>query len=1137
MAGTKRTKRERHKLREGNSSARFKRRCIWINSAPRGWRPRRRQMPGAGVAQIADKIKQKKIDKALDIVDVRGSEMPSLDICLGQVLTRIPAWVPAVAALVVMSVIGLLGWTGPRMSGLASSAPFLRSTPMLGLYVFGLISSAVHFLGDIRALEPEKRVEVQYEHRASWFPGETTEERDERISRRDEMDDAAACYPDAGPGRVTAVRDVVPGYRSLSKGMNAEYQSLVILELPLSEIADLRTRTRKIDPVTKRPAAITLEDRYGAMLADLVAKYGSRSNVLAKEQEADIERQEAELMPDVPHEEHTFDLDVLRLRRALPKTTAHTGTGNYFAKKVPTLDVGTQDSKAGQVITCSNVALGTSDAFIGGYVFHLVSGETRAIISHTDTTVELEGGLGNWTDGSGVDVYDAWDTIAVPWAQFWTDQGSTLMTSTNYVRFFTGAWAENVAPNTGFNADETKGYKAVFEGDPNAARADVNITGAGGSVTLNIGHDSAVTRHMRISGVATSRSIVQSSLCPSMQLIDIDVDNSSAGGGNGFRNQSLKTLITDCTFIPKDTEYGIYGSFNAEMVVRRCIFNTVTPGSSIGIRTLGANAARVEVESCIFDSLLSGLLQGTAGSLTFSARVSNCTFYKCTTGFTGTDSWQFDIINNIFLECGTNISMGAPYDEATSGRLAGPTLSRNNIFYGQTVGHFFNGTTTVDVATWAAYDRVDSDEELIVDPELVDPANGDFTPDTGSPCINSGHGSGVPYDVNGDAFDPNNPDIGAVSTGVVPPPVAPGAPSWAANTSGIEATDAETDGEIDLTWLEATPDPSGDVGYIVNRRTNAGPGAWVEQFRTVALFATVANNTNGTAYDFQVEAYTRIATENTQTPIDTDTATASAVIAAPDAPVITATDQENQSDVEVDIVAGDPADVSTIYYQIVPGGALLTWGNTVTGSDSETLTGLLVAPYVIYAIAEAGGVASDPSNLVFLTIQAADQYTSIRTALREWVKGVVGNPTVIWREPNAPQPARQYVSIKMDFTTPAGRDYHSNADTDGIETVVGDREFIFSIQVHGKPSNEDGSASISILERIRSSLEKRSTQATLTAAGLAFVREEGFGDLAGIGGTEFEARGFVDIRFRTQYSDTDDVGYIGTVEDPAGTFE
>jgi len=259
--------------------------------------------------------------------------------------------------------------------------------------------------------------------------------------------------------------------------------------------------------------------------------------------------------------------------------------------------------------------------------------------------------------------------------------------------------------------------------------------------------------------------------------------------------------------------------------------------------------------------------------------------------------------------------------------------------------------------------------------------------------------------------------------------------------------------------------------------------------------------------------------------------------AIPVAPQITATDLLNQSDVRVDIVADNPADVSTIFYQTVPGGILQTWGTTVTGSGSETITGLLVKPYVIYVVVERGGSNSDPSNLVFLTIQAADQYTAMRTTLYEWVKGVVGNPTVVWREPNAPQPARQYVSIHMGPTTVVGHDYHGGADDNGVSTVTGDREFVFSIQIHGKPSNEDGSASISILERLRSSLEKRSIQSSLSAGGVAFVAIEGRGDLAGIGGTQWEARVFMDIRFRTAYQDADDVGYIATVTDPVGTLE
>ncbi|MDK1020033.1 MAG: fibronectin type III domain-containing protein [Candidatus Hydrogenedentes bacterium] len=365
------------------------------------------------------------------------------------------------------------------------------------------------------------------------------------------------------------------------------------------------------------------------------------------------------------------------------------------------------------------------------------------------------------------------------------------------------------------------------------------------------------------------------------------------------------------------------------------------------------------------------------------------------------------------------------------------------------------------------------------------------------------------------------------------------APTWSANTSNIAAADGDSSQEVDLTWDAAAQAQSGDVGYIAEYRTTAGPGSWLEAFRTNGLLGTVSGLTDGTSYDFRVRAFARDANEAATTPTDTDTATPTAVDtpAAPAAPAITATDLLNQSDVRVDIVADNPLDVSTIFYQSVPGGVLQTWINTVTGSGSETITGLLVKPYVIYAEADRSGVNSLASNLVFLNVVAADQYAAIRNALREWVKSVVGNPEVIWRDGNAPQPTRQYVSIHMGPSTVVGSDYHSNADSSGVETVIGNREFVFGIQIHGQPAQDDGSASISILERLRSSLEKRTIQDTLRAAGLAFVADEGFGDLAGIGGTEFEARVFRDLRFRITYRDTDDVGFIGTVTTPVATYD
>ena len=125
----------------------------------------------------------------------------------------------------------------------------------------------------------------------------------------------------------------------------------------------------------------------------------------------------------------------------------------------------------------------------------------------------------------------------------------------------------------------------------------------------------------------------------------------------------------------------------------------------------------------------------------------------------------------------------------------------------------------------------------------------------------------------------------------------------------------------------------------------------------------------------------------------------------------------------------------------------------------------------------------------------------------------------------------------MGPTVAIGHDYHGGNDEAGVETITGNREFVLAVQVHGKPANKDQGEVISMMERIRSSLEKTSIQDTLSAAGIAFRSVEGSGDLSGLGGTQWEARAFKDFRFGITHVDTDDVGQISTVETPVGTFE
>lgn len=310
-------------------------------------------MTGRQIAHLEYAQAEKRVEANLKIVDVRGSKLPSWDFSqIASTLFKIPVLVRSVvcagaafvAAFIVLAFLTVSATQASAES--ASFIAFLRSVPMLGLYVFGLISAAVHFLGDLEVLEKKRRIEVLYHRTAQWLPGETTDERDARMRSHD-VASSESCYPGGMPGLVISVRDVVPGYLTLSH-MADKDRLVVILDLTEPEIAALQSKTRKINPATQRPAALTLEDRLGAVLPALVAKYGSRAAVEVAEQTANIEAREAELTSDSPHEPHTFTLDVERLSKALPPTVTHTGTGLYAAKVTPTKN---DDTQSGAVIT------------------------------------------------------------------------------------------------------------------------------------------------------------------------------------------------------------------------------------------------------------------------------------------------------------------------------------------------------------------------------------------------------------------------------------------------------------------------------------------------------------------------------------------------------------------------------------------------------------------------------------------------------------------------------------------------------------------------------------------------------------------------------------------------------------------
>ncbi len=962
--------------------------------------------------------------------------------------------------------------------------------------------------------------EVLLHRDTSWRVGET---KAERVARRRDRTLVASDerYPGSFPGQVISVRRV--GARSKSRRQARATKLLpslrnmadkdhlsVVLDISPAQRASLASGRSKI--VNDSVAPVTFNNRHGAIAPIL------------RKQFADVEDAETRSEDRDDFEGRRFVEIALLAKQMLAPTVTHTGTTMYWVKETPTLHNDTQSgAPAGQVITLTTGGLG-ANAFVGGYISNTTRGEIRSIVSHNAGDATLEGSLTNWLAGDTLEVYDSWSTIQAALDQLFTDQGSTTFTASQYSRIFAGTFDENVVPNANLNTG-VNGFPLIIEGDSATARASIHLAPTTGTPLAVANDFEIMVRHLKVTRADSGAAMTFTAVVDVLDVKDCDVSSTSVCISH---NASRPTRISNCK-LAFTSNGGVAVTSANSLEVRECEF--------IGSGTVNAWAfssmGGLTVEACTFRALRSIALPfAFAAQYTFT----NCSLFNCTYMFElSAFTLSYTAINCI-ADTVTNVFFQAPttLPEETATAIGAEIVLRNNNF-GTYTDYADIGGVKKTYAQFIALNRVDASEDIdATDPLMTDPASGDFSLQDASVCKWTGHGAGVITGINGVPLDPNHPDRGAWSSGVVP------APSWAADDSNIEATDLAATGEVGLTWDAAddTVLTNLNIGYIVESRTSdtgSGAGAWGEHFRTTTTSGTVGALADDVARDFRVTAYTRIGAAPSDVASDTDTATPTGVD-VPEAPEIEATDLLNQSDVRVDIVADDLLDVSTIFYQITPGGVLQTWPNTVTGDGSETLT-LTVKPYAIYAVAQRGGCNSVPSNIEFVTVQAANQFTNIRTALWEWVKGVVGNPKVIWRAPNASQPLKPYVAIKMGPTVTIGSDYHGGNDVSGVETVSGDREFVFSVQVYGKPADEDQGEVNSMLERIRSSLEKQSIQATLAAAGLAFRTVEGSADLTGIGGTEWEARAFKDFRFGITYEDTDDVGQISTVETPVGTLE
>jgi hypothetical protein len=152
-------------------------------------------------------------------------------------------------------------------------------------------------------------------------------------------------------------------------------------------------------------------------------------------------------------------------------------------------------------------------------------------------------------------------------------------------------------------------------------------------------------------------------------------------------------------------------------------------------------------------------------------------------------------------------------------------------------------------------------------------------------------------------------------------------------------------------------------------------------------------------------------------------------------------------------------------------------------------------------------------------------FNTVRQNLYIWARAVIpsGVP-IIFYEPNAPRPTTAYVSLYLNSINAVNQDYSDPEATGiGVTAMRGDRQFTLQVQAYG-------SDPLTLLEDLRTSLQKQSVLDTLRANGIAFYQSLTINDITELVDSRYERRAQLDILFGIGQIYEDAPGYFSTIE-------
>lgn len=152
-------------------------------------------------------------------------------------------------------------------------------------------------------------------------------------------------------------------------------------------------------------------------------------------------------------------------------------------------------------------------------------------------------------------------------------------------------------------------------------------------------------------------------------------------------------------------------------------------------------------------------------------------------------------------------------------------------------------------------------------------------------------------------------------------------------------------------------------------------------------------------------------------------------------------------------------------------------------------------------------------------------FNTVRTNIYNWaIENIPSGMPAIYLYNNAPRPTVDYITLYIATVSQIGWDWENDPnDVTAIAEMVGDREFTLQVQAYGGDP-------ITVLQNLRTSLQKQTVLDSLRANGIVFANWFNVNDVTELVDSRFEQRASVDILFRIADIYSDETGIIESIE-------